>query len=177
MSMVFAVLYIVTARNCGACTRYKQMYREKTKADLDKIKGLKVEKIDVNKIGDPLPEAFPKDLQRFIKWYPTFVLVTKTSNDNKGGKLDGVVFNGKENNNSAFEHTGSGGYTLDNVGITKWVKDNLEGGVLFKKLGPSMAPLHSQKPQKSNNVRSKIEDDDQEIYTKAYCSQSFIPYH
>lgn len=175
MSMVFAVLYIVTARNCGACTRYKQLFRDKTKAELDKIKGLKVEEIDVNRIGDPLPEAFPKDLQRFIKWYPTLVLVTKTSNDNKDGRLDGIVFNGTENKNSTFDHTGSGGYTLDNVGIPKWIKDNMEGGALFKKLGPTIAPLHSQKPQK--NGRSKIEDDDQEIYTKAYCSQSFIPYN
>ena len=111
------ILYIVTADNCGACIKFKGTYLQKTKADLSKIRGLIVKEVNIARIGDPLPNSMPRELNHFVKWYPTFIL-----DDESSGEV--CVFNAEEHNGNIV-HMNSNRYNMDNGGIVQWVKDSM----------------------------------------------------
>jgi hypothetical protein len=169
-----AVFIFVAAGNCGGCIRFKQLYWDKTEKELAKIKGLTIKKVEIPKLGDPLPPGQHKDLSRFVAWYPTFILASKSSLTKD--KLEAVVFNGVESKDVWNLVPIGQRKPTDDVSILAWVKDQLANNPLFKK-GVTFGSLGTKsilKPPKSE--KGEDSEDDDEIYTATYCQQAFIPY-
>ena len=178
-----AVFIFVSAGNCGGCVRFKEHFWERTKAELAKITGLRVVDMPVPKLGEPLPPDAHRDLARFVSWYPTFILINKSSYEKV--KLEGVVFNGVEGKVVGGAE-GRAKWDLvpvaqrratDNVSVVSWVKEQLSSNPIFKK-GVTFSPLGVKgilKAPKSEKEQGS-EDEDGEIYTASYCQQAFLPF-
>lgn len=92
------VLILVTVSICAHCVRFREDW-PKTKQALQETQLVDIVDIELNKFSDrPDPQKYPSDLSRWVKWFPTFILVSKSSWTNaqpgKNGRLEGVIFNG-----------------------------------------------------------------------------------
>ncbi len=102
-----ATLVIVTAKNCGGCINYKKRTESdllsgiKTLSDNRKsrgIGGIAVININLESTRSPSSSIFDRyhtDLKQFVGWFPTFLLFSNKSWDNKSSKLEGLVYNGE----------------------------------------------------------------------------------
>jgi hypothetical protein len=93
------VLIIVTANNCSSCARFEPFWVNSIKAKLYNTGLIRVPiEIKVSKIGLPVPIQYPKDLNRYVGFYPSLILVTGRSWNNAMAKrelmLEAMVFNG-----------------------------------------------------------------------------------
>lgn len=170
-----AVFIFVSAGNCGGCIRFKQHFWERTKAELAKIAGLRIVDMPINKLGDSLPPDAHRDLPRFVSWYPTFILVSKSSYDK--AKLEGVVFNGVEGKAKWELAPVAQRRPTDDVTVVAWVKEQLSGNPVFRK-GVTFSPLGVKGILKAPKTEREYEseDEDGEIYTPTYCQQAFLPF-
>ena len=175
------VFIFVAAGGCGGCKRFKENFWPNTKKELSNI--VEVIEVDVPRLGDPLPPNTPKNLSRYVHWYPTFILATKSSWNR--GELQGIVFNGE---------TGPDGETglvpqgmrkpIDGSSVLAWVRKEMVSNPLFQR-GSSMGPLYTTPSPKHNKIgnnnkliNSSHEDsEDDEVYIMggSYCQQAFTP--
>lgn len=173
------VFIFVSAGNCGGCERFKKNFWEKTKSELNKIAGLSIVEVPLNKIGDKLPPSAHPNLDKYIGWYPTFILVSKSSYDKK--QLDGVVFNGIEGKHRYELSPIAQRRATDDINIVAWVKEELNNNPIFKKgikfgsLGIKTLPVPTHKPN-SHEDDASVPTSNQEFYTPAYCQRAFRPY-
>jgi hypothetical protein len=131
------VFCLVTAMKCPHCTVFRQEWPEIRRA-IEATGLVRVVDIEVNSTRDtPNPEKYPKDLARYIKWFPTFVLFTAkswnaaspelTSTDVRQGKeakLDGVVFNGVFNEKGEASYVPKSTPTKDN--LIAWIQNEIK---------------------------------------------------
>ena len=89
------VFIVITAENCGYCTKFKSETWPTLKPKLINSGRLTVVEISLETMSEINSEAFsdkyPIDLRRYAKWFPTFILCTYSSWKN-GDIIDGVVF-------------------------------------------------------------------------------------
>lgn len=86
-------LFAVYADGCPACEMFKKFGRDTFVREITKRNKVILIEITLEHLGAQLPEGFPPELQKFVKWYPTFVL---TNTDTLAtGKIKGTVFNGQ----------------------------------------------------------------------------------
>lgn len=154
------VFVFVAAGGCGGCIGFKQRYWDKVKEELEKLKYVQIVQIDVSSIGAPLPSNVPQDLVRFIHSYPSLSLFTKTSWD-KGGRLEGVSFNGIKKGDRYFLKE-EGRRNIDPNTIISWVKEEKIN------LGKMINPLYK------THAKAEIGE---ELYTQTYCHEAFLPYN
>jgi hypothetical protein len=94
------IFVLVTAEDCGYCTILKERIWSTLRAKI-----LKQNKVDIVEIHLPSRSAqintniYPRDLKRFIGWFPTMILFPRSSWYNNIGKdgedLIGIIKNGK----------------------------------------------------------------------------------
>jgi hypothetical protein len=179
MSQEKAVLIFVAADNCGGCSRFKKHFWNDTKKELAGIEGLRVIQYEISRIGDLLPPGAHPDLSRFVKWYPTFILVSSKSHQRDSPHLEGVVFNGVQVDGIWDIAPPAKRMATDNVGIIKWVREELSNNPLFKK-GVSFSALGTKgilKAPPKAHLEVPDEDDDDDIYSVNYCQQIFVPFN
>lgn len=93
------VFVLVTAANCPHCSRFRKEWPEIRQALMETQLVEEPVDIEVVKLSDqPDPKKYPPDLSRWVKWFPTFILVSKSSwlkaQPGQNGRLEGVIFNG-----------------------------------------------------------------------------------
>ena len=93
-----SVFVLVTASQCPHCKNFRRDWPEIKQALIDS-QLVEIVDIEVVKLSDqPDPKKYPPDLARWVKWFPTFVLVSKSSWINaqpgQNGRLEGTIFNG-----------------------------------------------------------------------------------
>jgi hypothetical protein len=130
------VLVLVTAKDCGHCVRFRPLWKPDNpngpagRGIRDEIErtGL-VRVIDIEHPSRSQPpnfSSYPRDLTRYIQWFPMFLLFTGESWDtasaspNKEGRLDGVVFNGTLVNGIPRNITNGIPLTKDN--LINWIR-------------------------------------------------------
>ena len=103
-----AKLLFISAPDCPACNSYKAKYwkndSESVKSKL-REKYPQVDLIEIilpSKKEKPDPQKYPKDLHRFARWFPTFILITGESwlraqpadGGENDSRLEGAVYYG-----------------------------------------------------------------------------------
>lgn len=130
---------IVTAGNCPACQRFHKRWNE-IKAEIKKLNKVKIVEINLPTMRDRVvSKGFPKDLQRYVQWYPTaFLFNGEEWNDvmkGKKEKLDGVIFNGIVGNPNPQQ-----GYPLNKEGLIAWISMALQNPKVKGKAKDSKSP-------------------------------------
>lgn len=115
----------VTAADCGACKNLKGRWKP-IRRSIEDLRAVRIIEIQVpNMSAKVSDQGYPNDLQRYILWYPTFFLFRGDNWDevmrSRGGKLDGVIFNGIVGNAQPQQ-----GYPMTAEGITNWIKKTLK---------------------------------------------------
>lgn len=172
------IFIFVTAGNCGVCSAIKPMWADpETGIGLrSKIDSTGV--VDIIEIETPLMskgrdifDQYHPDLYRFIRWYPTFIMVTAESWNNKSKKLEGIVFNGKMEDGDYVNDNGpfSASY------VYNWVMDNynklddvpIQSYLPLDKINNNSIPIYPETVKISSNNY-----DQNYICTKAYRATS-----
>jgi len=142
-------LIIITSSTCGACQRYKQD-NEKAVMEMLRKENL-VTVIQINDGQSVQPIQINPELNRYIKWVPSFMLVTKESWEGKG-PLQGAIMNQKigyysndkfiqtEQIKAEFFHTSEA--------ILSWIKRELSTNSVFNKNIPQIPKIESVFPYK-----------------------------
>ena len=143
------VLVIVTAEGCSACNFFKngppgskapplmqQLHQKLTGLNLQVIT-LNFPSLAGNLSSIDAPEKLPPQLGKYIRWYPTFILVE--GNSWKDGNLQVSVFNGDISKDAVNPSTKRSPLTPDN--IVQWVKT-----ARFSKSRASLPEKTKEKP-------------------------------
>jgi hypothetical protein len=135
-----SILLVVSAENCGACKVYSgenpekknvfELVRKQVEAD-----GLaRYEHIKVKTIGAPIDAKYPAAINKWIRFYPTFILV---NGKDWNTKMEGI--DEKNPNIEVFNARIVDGVVVTQGGsmqspdkIPEWVKNNVENSVKFK---------------------------------------------
>lgn len=120
-------LIIVTSKTCSACRNFKATTGPTLLANLRRDNRIQVAEIDLDTMSSPIPATYPRELKRFIGWYPTFILLAPMT----GQTLEGVVFNGDMSRGHVSGPDGRRPMTVD--GITNWLNEQLTTNPLFSK--------------------------------------------
>ena len=130
------VFCLVTANKCPHCTAFRQEWGEIRRA-IEATGLVRIVDIELNSTSDvPSPDKYPKDLARYVKWFPTFILFTGKSwntsspdlatfdGRNAEVKLEGVIFNGvfDPNGNAKYVHR----YAPSKDNLINWIQGELK---------------------------------------------------
>lgn len=134
-----AIFVLVTAKNCPHCTNFRKNWTEVQQALLETGLIEKPVDIEVESMADrPNPALYPSDLKRWVRWFPAFLLFSRSSwlaaQPGSNKLLDGVIFNGRMTANGA-EYEGNSKTTKET--LVEWVKQNCNNGKLSS-LGSSV---------------------------------------
>jgi len=99
------VFCLITASKCPHCHTFRKTWDD-IRRSIESTGLVRIVDIELNSTSDlPDPKIYPKDLGRYVKWFPTFCLFTANSWNNSfpglgnndtmnESKLDGKIFNG-----------------------------------------------------------------------------------
>lgn len=164
------VFIVVTAGNCGFCTRFKSEVWPTLKPKLVNSGRLSIVEIELETMGEvkskSFAERYPVDLRRYTTWFPTFILCTAASWEN-GDVIDGVVLNGEfiYDHETQTEIIGSVSNEQlkepNDSNITQWLSDNLRSNKFMnsEKSQPKIIltdrrKTQGQKPQLGHKYQS-----------------------
>lgn len=119
------VLVVVTAANCGFCKKLHQRWNP-IRESIQSLEKVRLMELNVSHIGaDVSNNGYPKDMQRYVTWYPTVLLFSGDNWDKviKGEetKLYGRIMNGEVGNPYPSEQK----YNIDSQGISQFIEDVL----------------------------------------------------
>ena len=127
------IMILVTAGNCGNCQKFKPVW-PKIRNNIEKLGVVRVHEAEVPVMFTSLPPQFPKDLNRFIGFYPTFLLVEgntwNASLNSKDIKIDARVYNGEFSGGRMMIKDARLGYTEDN--LISWINSEVKKHVVTK---------------------------------------------
>ncbi len=121
-----AVFVTITAKDCGACQKFKLTERDDLFSYLRKHPSIKIEEISVGSMSNPkLPTSYHPDLKKLFGIYPCFGMVPYDSWTDHQSSLNitilGVKRNGK---NGQLKYVGGVPITAD--GVYGWIKDQVQ---------------------------------------------------
>lgn len=120
------VLLVATSKTCPHCIDFHKFWPD-VKQDLLRENKIRVKEISVPTNNSPIDTTgYPKDILRFIGWYPSVSLYKGdvwNQAENKGGPLSGLVYNGKLTDEGLRPNPS--GYKFDKAGILAWIRDNI----------------------------------------------------
>jgi hypothetical protein len=149
-------LYLVMSSTCQHCVKLKNTYLNKIKAGVEGLNCVQMVPIELATMSDKIPSAYPNTLSVYVKWFPTFVLVSNTEIEKS--KMTGIpfkayVFNGDYVDNRL---TYRNEFPMNDTGILEWVQRELP-------------KLSTQAPQK------KIMVENETFIPTTICSRKFKP--
>lgn len=156
-------LLIVTSKTCSACHSFKQKVYHELKGKLQRLNGINIGEVDLDTMSSPLPSVYPKEVRKFIGWYPTFVLLAPIRN----GRVEGAVFNGKMNGERVSGPTNERPISADS--IVQWVEQELRSNPIFTSAAQASfgARYPSQGHPSQGHPSSQASS-----YSQSYSSQS-----
>lgn len=154
------VFVMCTAADCGACNNLRPRWPPILQA-IQNLGTVRTVEIKLPQMGAQASSlGYPKDIQRYIAWWPTAFLFTGKNWDeamsNKDTKLDGIIFNGIVGNPNPQQ-----GYPLSADGITTWIKDTLQNNAKF-------SPKDVEKSSSPRDPRSSL-------YARVQKEKYYIP--
>jgi hypothetical protein len=130
--MAKATLVFTSAKTCPACINFANVWPEIKKKLASP--NLEIVEISLANTGSQIDAKYPKNLSRYVKWYPTFSLFRSDtwkealSNSGIDYPLGGYVFNGDFdqkgvlNMRNKFIPDGDPIYPLTAEGLSSWIK-------------------------------------------------------
>jgi len=116
------VLYLVMSATCQHCVKLKENYLTKIRTAVDGLGSVKFVPIELSSMSEKLPSQYPSTLSVYVKWFPTFVLVS-TAEINKstvsGIPFKASVFNGDYVDNKLSYRNE---YPMNDTGIVEWIQ-------------------------------------------------------
>ena len=159
LNLLKPVLVVIMADTCNACKKFKNVWPTlKQKILLSNLVNL-VE-INLPAMGAKLNPEYPRDLQKYSIWWPTFLLFTgaswKLSTAYTEQPLEGVIFNGRINN-GAIEHYQDvpGAKQEDMKNLPQWVEEQVKAPLFsqYKTKGPLLVLTDNGVPIKPNEPK------------------------
>jgi hypothetical protein len=161
------VFCLVTAMKCPHCTQFRQDWGEIRRA-IESTGLVRIVDIELISTSDlPSSEKYPKDLGRYVKWFPTFLLfsgkswnssspeLTSFNGRNQSDlKLDGTIFNGSMDANGNAKYIHRYAPTKDN--LINWIQNELKSDALapneqlMSLLSPTATREHSREASSVN---------------------------
>lgn len=157
------ILLIVSAENCGACKTFEEQgIFEAIKKQLESDGYVRIEHIKVKKIGDAVDSKYSQQINSWIRFYPTFILINGKDWNSNFSSIDQ-----KSPNIEIFNARMTDGIVITNSGvqlqgpdkIPEWVKNNVTNNIKFKSI--SIISTNKKLPTISIDQKS-IESDESE---------------
>ena len=133
-----AVFVIITAKDCGACQKFKLTESDDLFNYLRKHSSIKIEEVSVGSMSNPiLPKQYHPDLKKIFGIYPSFSLIPYNSwMDHKNPlKISSIGI--------VFTTTGKlsyvGGVNIDADGVYGWFRDKIQNP-MFTQTALPVAP-------------------------------------
>jgi hypothetical protein len=114
------MLYLVMSGSCGHCVKLKSTQLPKIESAISQLGNVGFEKIELANMSDKIPKDYPSSLSIFVKWFPTFVLVSNA--EISKSKISGLpfkasVFNGDfVDNKLSYKNE----FPMNDTGISDW---------------------------------------------------------
>ena len=115
------ILVVITASSCGHCKVYKQRERDNLVIAVNGKTANIVEVNLTNENSNTLLTSYHPDLPRFATWYPIFLLFTRSSWDNKKGKLVGKAMRQVGLTEDGRPKPGQTKYKATASSISEWI--------------------------------------------------------
>lgn len=150
------ICLVITSKTCPHCDTFKKNTWGSLKQKLLNDTKIKLQEIELPTNRSPLGNEYPSELSNYIGWFPTILLITASSWNNKKG-LEVVVFNGIINNGVAIlDPDVNKRKPLTENNIIMWISNILKSDPRFNSLPPS-SPTQSlnqltNKPTRPNYI-------------------------
>ena len=115
-------LLLITAATCPACVGFKNNVWPQAKSRLESTGKVRIEEANLPSMDKSHLAKYPSDLQRFVTWFPTLILVSPESWQRRTN-LDASVFNGSFVNGIMTHGRDKAPYPTTAQGIMDWVND------------------------------------------------------
>ncbi len=121
------ILVMVFAGNCDHCTRFKDTELPLLESQLKAYNGANAIKCEIEKIGDKLPKGVPVIFNKYVGFYPTFILmqgpVWVRAEGGKNPAVSDVLIYGAIMTKDGIK---SLGHNNNAANIMLWVKANVD---------------------------------------------------
>ena len=114
------VLYLVMSSTCQHCVKLKETYLGKIKNALQQLGNVQFVPVELSSMSEKLPNHLPNTLSVYVKWFPTFVLVSNDEINKSNGSgipFKASVFNGDYVDNKLSYRNE---YPMNDTGIMEW---------------------------------------------------------
>jgi len=116
------VLYLVMSATCNHCVKLKENYLGKIRSAIDSLGNVKFVPIELSSMSEKIPSQYPSTLSVYVKWFPTFVLVSTAELNKSNGSgipFKASVFNGDYVDNKLSYRNE---YAMNDTGIVDWIQ-------------------------------------------------------
>jgi hypothetical protein len=122
------VIVLVTAETCSHCHTFKSNVWTKLRPVLDTSRRFRVVEINLPTTDAKPGRQYPRDLERFLRWFPILFMVSgsswnEASREGSMSSLDAVVFNGRIDE-GRVSHQAGASPTKEN--ILSWLERELK---------------------------------------------------
>lgn len=121
-----STLFLIYAETCPACKFFKENYRNNLMKEISN-RNILFKEINLEHTGMPLPQNYPKDLQKYVMWFPTFILANTKSLESNN--VIATVFNGDYKNGKLTMSSNRIPPIPEN--ILKWLDENIKNNPEF----------------------------------------------
>jgi hypothetical protein len=113
-------LYLVMSESCQHCNKLKQNYLGKIKNGIDQLGNIQFIPIELKTMSEKIPNQYPNTLSVYVKWFPTFVLVS--SSEIEKSKMSGIPFKASVFNGDYVDNrlTYRNEFPMNDSGILDW---------------------------------------------------------
>lgn len=122
------VFFVFTADGCNACSVFKANGMHELLGKIEATGRVRVSRVNLSKIGTPLPPTWPEDLNRFVGFYPCLGLMSgKLWNEaqrNPRIAINALIYNGRLDPTTNRIVPESGQPNFSHEAIMNWVMVN-----------------------------------------------------
>jgi hypothetical protein len=114
------VLYLVMSSTCQHCVKLKQNYMSKIESNIRQLGNVQFVPIELKSMSEQIPNQYPSSLSVYVKWFPTFVLVS--ASEIEKSKMTGIPFKASVFNADYVENklTYRNEFPMNDTGIVDW---------------------------------------------------------
>jgi len=128
------ILYLVMSVTCQHCVKLKQNYLGKIKSGVEQLGNVQFVPIELKSMSEQIPSQHPSSLSVYVKWFPTFVLVS--SKEVEKTKMTGIPFKASVFNADYVDNklTYRNEFPMNDNGIVDWCQRELSKNTNTRKV-------------------------------------------